>query len=213
MANGTMDDHFINIGLDLEESEVDISTIATDTTSKVTKLSDERERMRRENEKIMWAETRRLILGVLAQFAIAKGMENHDATIADLEPIATSITRKGSIDNVSTRLLALQGEIRAGNTGKKQGEELGNLIADAIFSRKKDAKSIVKQKEDAIRAREAAECTNASQSVTEKAGLLEEAATLYARKWLLSRLQEGLRVLEPGNIGLEWVSELHDEYL
>lgn len=184
----------------------DISSNETDTASNSSGMTvvnikqETRRAMLKENEKIQWTQTRKILLGLLAQFVIAKGMPDHAATIARLEPIATSMNtqRKYSVRRIISRVYALQQKIIVGNTGKEQEEELGRLIADAIFSRKKDkdTKSVVERKMQAIRARRAADLlVSTSQVLEDKAKLLEEAASAAASLWLLSLLQNGLSVL------------------
>jgi hypothetical protein len=165
----------------------------------------------KKNERIYWTQTRRILIELLARFVIARGPDT-TATIASLEPTATTtdISKKDSVGDISSRVIALQQEILAGNTGKEQEEELGRLIASAIFSRLKD-KSVAQRKEKAIHARQNADLAPTSKDLAGKAKLLEEAATIYASRWLSLLVQKGIQVItdkQSSNAWLDWISEL-----
>jgi hypothetical protein len=79
------------------------------------------------------------------------------------------------VGDVSSRLLALRKQILAGETSSDQEEELGRLIASALFSRLEN-QSVARRKNDAIQARRDAVRASASKSLAITVDLLEEAA-------------------------------------
>jgi hypothetical protein len=167
----------------------------------------------REDKKVHWSQTRKLILGTLAQFVIARGMEDRLVTITRLAPAATTIPpKKDSIGDISKRVLALQNEVLAGKSGEEQEKKLTQLIASAIFSRKKDGdtKSVIKSQQAAFVAAYTAGPPSASQNSKELAKNLEERATVAAELWMSLRIQEGLQVLSDikSGKGMDWISKL-----
>ena len=156
-------------------------------------------------------EIRKILRGLLAQFAIAKGMPDHAAMITRLAPTATSKhikRRRGSIGDISTRVFGLQQKINAGIVEKEQETELGMLISCAIFSRNKDhaTKLVIMTQEAALSARNIADRA----PFAEMAELLHERAIAAEKEWLSSELQKGLKVLDlqSASTDLSWVSKL-----
>jgi len=119
-------------------SETDTASTSSETTAVGIQGGNNKETRRamlKKNKEVHWRQTRRVLLEILAHFVIAKGRDIA-ATIVRLEPTATAtdIPKKDSVGDISNRVLPLQQKVLAGNTGKEQEEELGGLIASAIFS-------------------------------------------------------------------------------
>ncbi|KAH8655544.1 hypothetical protein BX600DRAFT_469800 [Xylariales sp. PMI_506] len=150
-----------------------------------------------EDRTVLWIETRKLLLWMLAKFVIGK-MDNFLPTIKHLAPIATTfIPEMESLDDILSRTLPLSEIFQSGGVKEEHEQELGKLIASAIFSRERDEETqmIIKKQDtkDAI-SNAYLESFVTDTKTSEEAVFREQLAASLRIVWLSKKINEGLKV-------------------